>query len=142
LMMIVSILFILIFGLAGGLIVGCGYVAFLTVLGLIPRLTQLSKTTHLIHSYEGAIIMGTLAGTWGALYDIKLFLPSFLLVPIGLACGIFVGMIAAALTEVVNVIPILTKRIGMEGQLIVVLMAIVIGKVIGSLFDWIYFVDQ
>lgn len=31
-------------GLAGGLAVGSGFVAFLTVLGVIPRLTQLTKT--------------------------------------------------------------------------------------------------
>ena len=37
-------LFIIFIGLAGGLSVGAGYVAFLTVLGIIPRLTQLSKT--------------------------------------------------------------------------------------------------
>ena len=39
--MIIKSLFIIFIGLAGGLSVGAGYVAFLTVLGIIPRLTQL-----------------------------------------------------------------------------------------------------
>lgn len=46
----------------------------------------------------------------------------------------------AALTEVLNVLPILAKRVGVEGKIIVLLVALVLGKVIGSLFHWIYFV--
>ena len=49
-------------------------------------------------------------------------------------------MLAAALTEVLNVLPILAKRVGVVGKIIVLLVALVLGKVIGSLFHWIYFV--
>jgi stage V sporulation protein AB len=54
--------------------------------------------------------------------------------------GVFFGMLAAALTEVLNVLPILTKRIGVNEQIITLLMAIVLGKIVGSLFHWLYFV--
>ena len=37
--MIISVIFIIFLGLAGGIAVGSGFVAFLTVLGIIPRLT-------------------------------------------------------------------------------------------------------
>ncbi|KYC64024.1 hypothetical protein B4100_3158 [Heyndrickxia coagulans] len=57
-------------------------------------------------------------------------------------CGLFVGMLAAALTEVVNVIPIFSKRIGMDGRLAGALMAIVLGKVAGALFQWLYYVNH
>lgn len=140
-MMINSILLIVI-GLAGGLIVGCGVVAFLSVLGIIPRLTQISKTAKMIYLYEWAIVLGSLFGGWAQFRDIQFHLPAFILAPIGLICGVFVGMLASALTEVINVIPILAKRIGIDGQLIVALMAIVFGKVFGSLFHWIYFIDR
>ena len=70
------------------------------------------------------------------------FLPhKLLLIPIGLADGIFNGMLAAALTEVLNVFPILSKRIGIQEKIIYLLMALVLGKIAGSLFQWIYFVD-
>ena len=39
-----KVLFGLFLGLASGFAVGAGFVAFLTVLGVIPRLTQLTKT--------------------------------------------------------------------------------------------------
>ncbi|MNO07833.1 hypothetical protein D3C81_2302000 [compost metagenome] len=50
--------------------------------------------------------------------------------------GIFVGMLAAALTEVLNVLPILAKRLHMQKYLLGLLMAMVFGKVAGSLFEW------
>jgi stage V sporulation protein AB len=113
----------------------------LTVLGLIPRLTQLTKTMQRIHYYEGAIISGVVAGTWFGLQGTNFSMPSVLLLPIGLADGIFNGMLAAALTEVLNVFPILSKRIGIQEKIIYLLMALVLGKIAGSLFQWIYFVD-
>lgn len=129
-------------GLAGGLAVGSGFVAFLSVLGVIPRLMQLTKTMKMIRFYEWAVVIGAVIGGMSTLWDPLFHLTSYLLVPIGLAAGIFVGMIAAALTEVLNVLPILAKRIGIDGQIIFLLMAIVFGKIVGSLFQWIYFVDK
>lgn len=58
----------------------------------------------------------------------------------GLLAGIFVGMLAAALTEVLNVWPILVKRMGMSSKIIIFLMAIALGKIAGSLFQWIWFI--
>ena len=133
---------LIIIGFSGGLAVGCGFVAFLTVLGIIPRLTQLTKTAPLIRSYEWSVVSGAIVGTWLGLRGIELGLSPFLLLPIGLAAGIFVGMLAAALTEVLNVLPILAKRIGINEKILVLLMAIVLGKMLGSLFHWTFFIDQ
>lgn len=138
--MTISILIVMFIGLAGGLAVGTGYVAFLTVLGVIPRLTQLSKTMKMIHWYEWAVVLGALTGVLVSLEDVILFLKSYFLIPIGLATGIFYGLVAAALTEVLNVLPILAKRVGVDGKITILLMALVLGKILGSLFHWIYFV--
>ncbi|MEB1808745.1 MAG: stage V sporulation protein AB [Bacillaceae bacterium] len=132
----------IIIGLAGGLAVGSGFVAFLTVLGVVPRLTQLSKTGKYIHIYEWAVVLGALTGSVFSLNNVVLNLSAYLLIPIGLAEGIFIGLLAAALTEVLNVLPILAKRLGIAERIIILLMAIVLGKVFGSLYHWIYFVDQ
>ncbi|MEI5907125.1 stage V sporulation protein AB [Bacillus spongiae] len=139
--MTISVLVVIAVGLAGGLAVGSGFVAFLTVLGIIPRLTQLTKTMKMIHSYELAIIVGALIGGWFSLSPPSLHLSRFVLIFIGLFSGVFIGMLAAALTEVLNVLPILAKRIGVDDRIVLLLMAIVFGKIIGSLFHWIYYVD-
>ncbi|MBM7713687.1 stage V sporulation protein AB [Siminovitchia sp. FSL H7-0308] len=138
---IVSALCTIFVGLAGGLAVGIGFVAFLTVLGIIPRLTQLTKTGHQIQAYEWAVIISVVVSSLFDLRNGSIKLYSSLLIPVGLANGLFIGMLAAALTEVLNVLPILSKRIGMKGKLILLLMALVFGKMAGSLFQWLYFVE-
>jgi stage V sporulation protein AB len=138
--MTLSILFIIFIGFAGGIAVGSGLVAFLTVLGIVPRLVQITKTYTFIRLYEIAIISGAVFAGWTSLRDINFHVSALLLIPIGLGCGVFIGMLAAALTEVLNVLPILAKRVGFGEQIIMLVMAIVLGKIIGSLFHWFLFV--
>ncbi|MBI0576214.1 stage V sporulation protein AB [Neobacillus cucumis] len=140
--MTIKILAILFFGLASGLAVGSGFVAFLTVLGIIPRLTQLSKTQKMIQQYEWAVVIGALAGVAISLRDPILGISAYLLIPLGLTEGVYVGMLAGALTEVLNVLPILAKRIRLDEEIIYLIMAIVLGKVAGSLFQWVYFIHH
>jgi stage V sporulation protein AB len=128
-------------GLAGGIAVGSGFVAFLTVLGVIPRLTQLTKANKHIHYLQWAVILGAVLNGWISLQDMSFSFSTYVLIPLGLMCGVFVGMLAAALTEVTNVFPILAKRVGLETKIVYLLMAIAIGKVVGSLFHWIYFIE-
>ncbi|MDN3016641.1 stage V sporulation protein AB [Neobacillus drentensis] len=134
---IVSIIFL---GLASGLAVGSGFVAFLTVLGIIPRLTQLTKTMKMIQHYEWAVVIGAISGVLASLRDPLLPISAYFLIPLGISGGVFVGMLAAALTEVLNVLPILAKRIRLDGEIVILIMAIVLGKIFGSIFQWLYFV--
>lgn len=128
-------------GLGSGFIVGSGFVAFLTVLGIIPRLVQLSKSVKSLILFQNSVILGAMLGNYFTFSNLLIGLPPFSLTILGLFQGIFVGMLAAALTEVLNVFPLLMKRLGIERELMWLLMAIVIGKIIGSLFHWIIFVD-
>lgn len=127
-------------GFSGGLVVGAGFVAFITVLNIIPRLIQLSKTAKFIKVYSACIVLGLLFGTFLSFYPGNFYQPLIILLLWGLLHGIFNGLLAAALTEVLHVFPILSKRVRMEGILLWLLMAIVFGKIIGSLFQWLYFV--
>lgn len=139
-MITILILSVLLVGLAWGIAVGAGFVAFLAVLGIIPRLTQLTKTQNKLHFYEVSVVAGAISGAWVSFYDVVIYAPGIILVIIGIFSGTFNGMLAAALTEVLNVFPILAKRIGIHGKIVYLLMAIVLGKIIGSLFQWIYFI--
>ena len=123
-----KVVFGLFIGLSSGFAVGAGFVAFLTVLGVIPRLTQLTKTMGFISYYEWAIVLGVVIGTWLGLQEMKLNWTKWILIPIGLADGVFNGMLAAALTEVLNVFPILAKRLGIQEKTIYLMMALVFEK--------------
>jgi stage V sporulation protein AB len=140
--MTINILIIIFIGLASGLAVGSGFVAFLTVLGIIPRLTQLTKTMKMIQQYEWAVVFGALTGVLASIRDPALNISPYFLIPLGITGGVFFGMLAAALTEVLNVLPILAKRIRLDGELIILIMAIVFGKIFGSIFQWLYFVHH
>jgi stage V sporulation protein AB len=126
-------------GLAGGIVVGSGIVAFLIVLDIIPRLAQLTRSWKQVHTYEAAIVLGTICFTWLDFFDIRLQLFPLGAAFIGLFAGCFVGMLAAALTEVINVLPILAKRVGMGNYIGWLLMAMILGKVFGSLFEWLIY---
>jgi stage V sporulation protein AB len=127
-------------GFASGLIVGTGFVAFLTVLGIIPRLIQLSKSNIYVKPYEASVITGALFGTFLSFADVMFQVPTILIMVWGSFHGVFIGMLAAALAEVLNVFPLLTKRLGIDNHIIWLLMAIVLGKICGSIFQWTIFV--
>jgi stage V sporulation protein AB len=108
----------------------------LVVLNIIPRLAQLTISREYLQSYEAAVITGALSFTWIDMFNIHLQLGWLGILMIGIFSGSFVGMLAAALTEVINVIPILAKRLGLDAYVLWLLMAMILGKVAGSLFEW------
>ncbi len=135
----INYLFDLFIGLSAGFTVGAGFVAFLTVLGIIPRLAQLSKSRRFIHFFENAVTAGAVFGTYLSFQTAKIPVPLPIEMLWGLLHGIFIGMLAAALTEVLNVFPILFKRIRLNRYLLTLLLAIVLGKIFGSIFQWTIF---
>lgn len=126
--------------LAGGIVVGTSFVALLVIFDLIPRLAQLSNAYHLSFLFEAALISGALYFTVADFFDISIKLPYALISIItGLFNGMFVGMLAAALTEVMNVLPILAKRLRLSSAMTALMMAMVLGKMTGALIDWLLF---
>jgi stage V sporulation protein AB len=123
-------------GIAGGIAVGGGVIALFIVLDMIPRLAQITKSYHQVHWYEGAMVAGSLLGTVFDFWNWTFSLGSWAGFVVGLFNGIFVGLLAAALTEVLNVLPILAKRLNMTHYLFGLVIAMVTGKVTGSLCDW------
>ncbi|NWL87362.1 MULTISPECIES: stage V sporulation protein AB [unclassified Paenibacillus] len=123
-------------GFAGGVAVGAGVIALFIVLDMIPRLAQITRTFDKVHWYEGAMVSGSFLGTIADFWNWKIAGPWAFSGVVGLFNGIFIGMLAAALTEVLNVLPIIAKRLHMQRYLFGLLLAMVFGKVAGSLFEW------
>lgn len=131
-------LLLAVIGLAGGLSVGSAFVALLIVLDLIPRLVQLTKAHRRSWLFESAILTGSVY--WICADQFRWVLgwpPAVLLVP-SIFQGVFVGMFAAALTEVLNVLPIIAKRLRLKPNLFPLLIALMLGKVVGSLVEWLW----
>ncbi|TCS93461.1 stage V sporulation protein AB [Hazenella coriacea] len=130
---------LIIVGMAGGIAVGSGFVAFITVLDIISRLAQISGGWRFIHNYEYAIVTGVLFFTIIDFHGWVMPFPIWMTTIVGLFMGIFIGMLAAALTEVINVLPILVKRLRLQIHILTLLMAMALGKIAGSLFQWMIF---
>ena len=61
-MTLINAIFLSFIGLASGFVVAAGIFAFITMLGIIPRLAQRTGTADHIYGYEWMIILGGTAG--------------------------------------------------------------------------------
>lgn len=125
-------------GFAGGIAVGSAIVALLTVLDFLPRLAQLARLRK-FRWMEIALISGSVSWSIIDFQDWHFHLPPWTSAIWGGFSGIFIGLLAAALTEVLNVLPILAKRIQMKNLIQYLLFAMIIGKIVGSLFQWLIY---
>lgn len=131
-----KIILLILIGFAEGLVVGTALVAFLILLDIVPRLAQLTGTYGYCKFYEALIVAGAVTGSLAVPLNLAVSVPLFVIVTAGLFMGIFVGLLAAALTEVLNVIPVMSRRFGLDREIYLLLMALILGKITGSLLYW------
>lgn len=135
--MLLEILLIILFGLSGGALVGTSGAAFITLLDIIPRLAQLTNSSKLIRFYQSILITSTVGITLCYFLGLSVNFYKIILIPIGFTLGVFVGLLASALAEVINVIPVLVRRLKIRKHVFIALFALSLGKVIGSLVYWL-----
>ena len=123
-------------GAGTGLVVAGAVFAFITIVGVVPRLAQKTGTERYIKIFETAIILGGIFGTLTWLGSFRIPVSNIGVVILSLANGIFFGALAMSLAEVLNVIPILTRRTRIQHGMFYFVMAIALGKLVGAL---IYF---
>lgn len=137
--------FLLLTGLSAGLLISCGMFTVLFVIGLIPRFAGKTHTGSKVIWYEESVIWGTLVGGIFSVFyenvDIfkvlgengQIFCLSFS----GFFAGIFVGCLALAIGEMLNTIPIFSRRIGYRHGLGLAVTSMAFGKLVGSLYYFI-----
>ena len=132
-----TIILLMFIGFAEGLVVGTAIVAFLTLLDIVPRLAQFTETYDKCSYYEFSIALGAVTGALAVFLNLQINLPHVFLAAAGLFMGVFIGLLAAALTEVLNVIPVISKRLRIQKEIYLLLMSLILGKVAGSLIYWL-----
>ena len=120
-------------GVGTGLVVSGAVFAFITIVGVVPRLAQKTKTENHIKVYETAIILGGIFGALTGVWDFSFPIGIVAVVLLSLANGIFFGVLAMSLAEVLNVIPILTRRGRLQHGMFYFVLAIALGKFVGAL---------
>lgn len=131
-MMIINTTAFLILSLGSGIVISGAVFAFIAVIGVVPRLAQKTKTQEYIQVYEEGIILGGIWGTTTLIFDYYLPINGYLVMLLSLMVGIFYGCLAVSLAEVLNVIPVLTRRAGLKKGIKFFICALALGKLLGS----------
>lgn len=129
--------FLVTFGGASGLLVAEGVFAFIAAIGIIPRMAWRTGTRAYVRFYEDVIVLGGIWGTTTMFVDYRLPPWGWLVASVALMEGIFVGVLAMALTEVLNVMPILMRRARLTKGLQWIILAFALGKMCGSLLYYL-----
>ncbi len=136
-------------GLSAGFAVSCGVFAFISMIGIPPRLVGKTHTAGHINLYETMIILGGAVGNIGAiacsqrgLHCGRFFSAAWggtaLLAITGFFFGIFVGCMALALAEAVKAIPVFAHRISLRKGLPLVIASAAAGKLCGAFYQFFY----
>jgi stage V sporulation protein AB len=124
-------------GFSGGVVIAGGVFAFIAIIGIIPRLMQKTKTSKYVFLYENIIVIGGVLGSTAMIWDKRIPIGKIGAAIIGFSFGIFVGCLAVSLAEILDVIPIMTRRISIKKGIGFFLISVAIGKMIGALIYWI-----
>ena len=127
-------------GLSGGIAVGGAYASILTVLDILPRLAQISKSPANINKFESALVFGGVSWTVIDFMDVTIPLGIWGMLIFGSFGGIFIGLLIAGLAEVFNVLPVMSNRLKMNQYIFHFVVALILGKVTGSLFYWFVYI--
>ncbi|MFI3230109.1 MAG: stage V sporulation protein AB [bacterium] len=132
-MQIYKVLLGIIIAFSSGVIISGAVFAFIAIIGVVPRLAQKTKTTDKIRLYEEAIIIGGIFGTSTMVFNYYIPVGKVFAIVYAVFTGIFFGCLAVSLAEILNVLPILTRRGNVQSGLKYFVLAVALGKFIGSL---------
>ena len=127
-------------GFSGGVVVGGAIGAFITLLQLVPRLIQFTETDKYIKLYEWTFIGSSFVFTILYFFNITFKLNKYTSILFGLLNGTFVGLFTSALAEVLNVIPVISKKFKLNDYVFYLVVALITGKVFGSMYYWLVLV--
>ena len=130
--------------LAAGFATAGGFVAFISLIGVVPRLSAVTKTASHIPLYETSLALGLIVMNIISLYPVDLsWIPDIIAALIintgGFFTGIFVGCLAGALAEVVKIVPIISRRVKLRKGIPYFIKAAAVGKCLGSFLQFYVF---
>lgn len=148
-------MFLGIMGMSFGVFAAGGVFTVLISVGLIPRFAGKMHVSRKVFLFEEAVVCGTLFGDFFSVFDRYGRIGDFIkenqvfgsgrteavwymagtavLIVFGLFAGVFVGCLALAIAEMLNTIPIFSRRIGFRHGLGIAVLAMALGKAAGSL---------
>ena len=106
---------------------------FLIALGVVARFAGKTHTAKYILYYEDAAAIGGILGNLVSIYEFPVPVGMVGVASVGLFSGIFTGAWAMALTEIVDTIPIFSRRIRLKSGLPWLILSMALGRTAGAL---------
>lgn len=141
-------IFLLFIGLCAGGIIAAGVFAFLAIIGVFPRIIGKTRSHSHIYLYETIIIIGGVFGNLVDVYEFPMpigtpgiglpFIGHLILAAFGIGSGIFVGCLVMSLAETLKAFPVISRRIRLAVGLQYMILAIALGKLVGSFSYFIF----
>ena len=128
--------FFVFYGLCAGGLIAASFLAFLSMLGVVPRLAGLTKSMKYARMYESFVAAGGILGTLIFIYRWPVRAGYLLLVSYGFFGGIFVGCMIGALAETIKSLPIFSRRLKLRSGIPYIIYGIALGKAFGC---YLYF---
>lgn len=133
-MLIKSIILVL-YGLSAGFVVSAGVFAFITMVGVLIRLAVRTNTAKRVRLYEDIVVIGATIGNIVYIYDFQITVGPIGLVIFGLFSGSFIGCLAVALEETLQVFPILATRTKLKLGMPIIVLGLAFGKGLGAFYQ-------
>lgn len=119
-------------GLSAGFAVAGGMFALLIVLGVLSRFAGKSHTAAYVMRYEDAAALGGILGNLFSIYRIPIPAGIWGAALFGMLSGVFTGTWAMALTEIVDAVPIFSRRIRLKMGLPWLILSMAMGRMAGA----------
>ncbi len=126
-----------------GVLAAAGVFTVFSTVTILPRMISKTKTRKSLLRYEDCVVVGTIFGSlisqypnWLPIHEgiRRLHLGVVLQVCFGLFAGMFIGCLALAIAEMLDSIPIFTRRVSFQKGVGVAVLCMAFGKLFGSLF--------
>lgn len=118
-------------GICAGTAVAAGLFTFISTLGIVTRLAQVTRTASRIHWYENCFMTGGIVGNLLWIYGWKIPTGDLGLIFYGLFCGIFTGCLIGAIAEILDAFPVFFRRINLKTGTAFVVASLAAGKLLG-----------
>ena len=149
-------LLLIVMGVSFGALASAGVFTVLIAVGLVPRFAGETHTSRYVLLYEEMVVMGTITGgflsvfseysqigaflqeRFPAMNGVWIGLGNVVMAVFGLFCGMFVGCLALAIAEMLDSIPIFSRRVSLRHGIGLVILSMAIGKLVCSVcyFVW------
>lgn len=125
-------------GWGAGTVLAGGVVAFISIIGIVPLMAYRTKTKHHAALFENVIAVGSIIGSIISIWTVNIRLPIIIVIILSFAFGNFAGVLIIALAEVLDVMPILDRRIKIRKGVALLIYSFAAGKLVGALYYYLY----